>query len=148
MLTSKKFAAVILSATLLFAESACQEEPTKPTKAPTAQESRKPGPVRPADRPPKPAEGVEMIAGCPVNAGIIVDIYHGIISKSQGENRVGKEATFVLRWVNDYDHPSGNGGCWQQTGFTDPNADRRLDRCNIEGQKTDGLNWPSCMRDG
>lgn len=146
MKPSRFVAGLIMSGLLMFAESACADKPT-PEPKPTAQETRKPGPVKPKDRPARPAEGVENIEGCPVNSGIIVDIYHGIITKSAGENRVGKEATFVLRWVNDRNHPSGNGGCWQQTGFTDPSADERTSECNIEGQKTDGENWPSCMRD-
>ncbi len=144
-----KIVALVLAA--LFAigatTSACAKgsdpKPTVTADKPT----REPGPVPPDDRPKRPAEGVEGIEGCPVNSGIVVDIYHGVITKSQGENRAGLEATFVLRWVNDHDHPSGNGGCWQQTAWTDPDADRRLAECNIEGIKDDGLNWPSCMKD-
>lgn len=132
----------------LFALGACTpvEDGAPKTAQPTA-ETTWTGPVSPDQRPPRPAEGVESIEGCPVNAGIVVDIYHGMITKSQADNRVGAEATFVLRWVNDRDHPSGNGGCWQQTAFTDPKADDRLAPCQIEGQRK-GSNWPSCMKDG
>ena len=124
-----------------------EDKSPKPTNQPTAGKTIT-GPIRPEDRPPKPAEGVDNIAGCPVNVGIIVDIYYGEITESISPDRVGQEGTFVLRWVNQRKHPSRDGGCWQQTAFTDPNAQDRLIDCNIEGQKSDGLNWPGCMRDG
>ncbi len=138
--------AIVLAGLCLVAAE-CAGGETTPTNRPTTAEPTWTGPVPPDQRPDRPAEGVETIQGCPVTGGIVVDIYHGTITKSQADNRVGAEATFVLRWVNDLDHQSGNGGCWQQTAFTDPAADQRLESCQIEGQR-EGSNWPSCMKDG
>lgn len=136
----KFIATLVIGLALLFAENACSEQGSKDPK-PTAEKTREPGPVAPEDRPARPREGREGLEGCPTNTGIVVDVYHGIITESKSENRIGAEAVFVLRWVNDRDHPSGNGGCWQQTAFTDPSAMDRFADCQP------GDPWTACAKD-
>lgn len=147
----KIFAIVVIGCAALFAVgTACGPvEDTEPTQRPTAEEvspeSTWKGPVPPDQRPPRPAEGVEGIQGCPASGGIVVDIYFGQVTKSADASRIGDEKLFVLRWVNNRRMHPRDGGCWQQHGF-DPDPMDRFDNCNIEGIKTDGDNWPQCDR--